>query len=472
VISERLQRAKYVIGDYLSSTLALLAFYCTRYWMDAVYGNFDTVFDYLRMPMVMAGMLLFPILMMGVYYLSGYYNEVFRKSRLQEFFTTLWSAMANTLIVYFLALINDAVFERTLNYELILLLWGLLFVFVYIVRLCITSDASRRIKNRQWKFNTLMVGRGSAAVAFVNKLNNMRHSTGYHVVGFVSIPGENDVKDLDYPGYQLDEIAAVCEREKIHEIIVVPTRQDQSAIMSTVNKLFALNLPIMVSPDKMNLPLSRVRLSNIYGDPLVDISRGSYSEFSKNIKRLIDIVVSAIMLILLIPVYLIVALCIKLDSRGPVLFLQERVGYRNHLFTIVKFRTMVPDAEEGGVPRLSSDNDPRVTRVGRFMRKYRIDELPQFWNVLRGDMSLVGPRPERQYFVDQILKKAPSYALLHQVRPGITSLGMVQYGYARNVDEMVERMAYDLMYLENMSLLNDIKILIFTVKIVFTGRGM
>jgi lipopolysaccharide/colanic/teichoic acid biosynthesis glycosyltransferase len=132
---------------------------------------------------------------------------------------------------------------------------------------------------------------------------------------------------------------------------------------------------------------------------------------------------------------------------------------------------MVEDAESE-TPMLSSPNDNRITDFGRKLRKYRIDELPQFWNVIKGDMSLVGPRPERRYFVDKIIERAPYYSLIHRVRPGITSWGMVNYGYARNIDEMIDRLKYDIIYLENMSLLIDIKILFYTIKIVFSGRGM
>ena len=212
--------------------------------------------------------------------------------------------------------------------------------------------------------------------------------------------------------------------------------------------------------------------SDIYGEPLVNISRSSMSDSGKNIKRAIDIVVSVLALIMLTPVYAIVACIIKSTSPGPIFYLQERIGLHNKPFSIIKFRSMVKDAESAGKPQLSSDDDPRITPFGHFMRKYRIDELPQFWNVLKGDMSIVGPRPERKYYIDQIIQRVPAYALLHQVRPGITSMGMVKYGYAKNVDEMVERVKYDLMYLDNMSLLNDLKILIYTIRIVFTGRGM
>ena len=188
-------------------------------------------------------------------------------------------------------------------------------------------------------------------------------------------------------------------------------------------------------------------------------------------KRCFDIVVAALLLVLLSPVFLVLAIAIKVDSPGPVFYRQERVGYRKKPFRIIKFRTMRPDAERCG-PALSEADDPRVTTLGRRLRKYRLDELPQFWNVLRGDMSLVGPRPERAYYVDLIVARAPYYSLVHQVRPGITSLGMVKYGYASNVEQMVQRLRYDLLYIENISITTDLKILIHTVTTVVTGRGI
>ena len=193
--------------------------------------------------------------------------------------------------------------------------------------------------------------------------------------------------------------------------------------------------------------------------------------YEKYIKLPQDIILALLGLIILSPVMLIVALlvCIKLGT--PVIFKQERAGKDGKAFYMYKFRSMVEDAESE-TPMLSSPNDNRITDFGRKLRKYRIDELPQFWNVIKGDMSLVGPRPERRYFVDKIIERAPYYSLIHRVRPGITSWGMVNYGYARNIDEMIDRLKYDIIYLENMSLLIDIKILFYTIKIVFSGRGM
>ncbi|MFM7726842.1 MAG: sugar transferase, partial [Flavobacteriales bacterium] len=184
----------------------------------------------------------------------------------------------------------------------------------------------------------------------------------------------------------------------------------------------------------------------------------------------LDIGVSVFALLFLFPFLLLIAIAIKLSSTGPILYSQERIGKHGKPFRIFKFRTMVSNAESNG-PQLSSSHDNRVTRVGRFLRKTRVDELPQFYNVLKGEMSLVGPRPERRYFIDLIMERAPHYSHLHRVRPGITSWGQVKYGYAENVDQMIQRLKYDVLYIENMSLAMDLKILFYTVAIVLKGSG-
>ena len=461
-----------MLSDFVMSNLAWLTYNRIRFAMGMTRG-YVSLPDFLFSENVVLGQVVFPLMMMAVYYLTGYYNEPFRKSRLSELSLTFISAINNSLIAFFVALINDMVANsRTYNYEALLILLGLLFFMVYVPRAIITSHTSRMIKSRRWGFKTLVVGDGAAAFAFVNKMEHMRWALGYDVAGYVHIDGENAVKNIGKPVWDIEQIEQVCAREQIKEIIVVPTLQDSPMVLNVINKLFPLNLPIKLSPDKFNVLSSRARLSDLYGDPLIDVSGSNMTEGQKNIKRLLDVMVSAVMLVLLIPVYALVAVLIKLDSPGPVLYRQERVGWHNKPFHIIKFRTMVQNAEQQGRPQLSSEDDPRITRLGRVLRKYRIYELPQFWNVLRGDMSLVGPRPERQYFVTKIMEREPVYSLVHQVRPGITSLGMVKFGYARNVDEMLERLHYDLLYLENMSIINDLKILAYTIRIVFMGRGL
>ena len=465
------QRIKYVLGDFVMSNLAWFIYNIVRYQTGNVVG-WPYLVSYLKSDMVLLGQLFFPLMMMVTYAFSGYYNNVCRKSRIQELLTTFASSGINTLMIFFLALINDVIGVRGADYKMILILWLLLFGFVYTVRALITNTATKQIKSRKWTFPTLIIGSGAAATAFANKLNSQRQSSGYDIKGFVNIPGENPVKGNPLPCYELDSLQEVCKELDIWELIVVPTRDDTHRTMDAINKLFALGLPIMISPEYFNKMQTPVTISDIYGEPLVNISRSSMSDSGKNIKRAMDIVISLVALILLLPVFAIVALIIKRTSPGPVFYLQERIGLHNKPFQIIKFRSMIQNAEQAGKPQLSSDDDPRITPFGRFMRKYRIDELPQFWNVLKGEMSLVGPRPERKFYIDQIIPLVPAYALLHQVRPGITSMGMVKFGYAKDLDEMLERVKYDLMYLNNASLINDLKILIYTIKIVFTGRGM
>ena len=459
-----------MLGDFLASNVAWFLFNIVRFHFPGIQAG-GSLKAYLLSSRVVEGQILFPLMMMGIYYLSGYYNQPFFKSRIQELVQTLGSVLVNTLLIFFIALINDVLSIRIDNYELLLLLYGLQFVCVYTVRAIITGNATSLVHKGKWGFNTFIIGCGAKAVKQMKELEEPRYSLGYRIVGFIRVNDETPAPEIADRTYPIEELPRLCREKQIQELIVAPEENDLVELHRLINMLYPLNLPIKLGTDEFNLISSRVKLTNIYGAPLIDMSNCAISEGGKNKKRFFDILVSSVSLIVLSPLFAILAILIKHDSKGPVFYQQERIGYRHRPFKIYKFRTMKANAEEG-TPQLSDENDPRITRIGRVLRKYRLDELPQFWNVLKGDMSLVGPRPEREYFIRQIVSRVPYYVLLHQIRPGITSWGMVKYGYARNIDEMIARLKYDILYLENMSLLVDLKIIVYTIRTVVTGKGM
>ncbi len=465
------QRLKYVVSDLLTGFVAFFLFNIIRFELLKDYQPGLLMWDYVLSPKLVIETFLIPIGMLGVYWLSGYYNLPFGKSRLQEFLTTFFSSLINTIIIYLVLLINDQTGRRTVNYELILSLMGLLFGFCYAGRRVITSLAFRHFKQHQWEFKALIIGASNTAWATARRLMEGPSRVGYSIIGFVRIPGEEVSTDIGHNTYSIEEVEAICREYKIDQLIIAQKMYDEEKVLTLLYHLFPLGIPIKIMPDTFSYITSAIRLQDIYGEPFIDLTSPAISESSKNIKRLIDVMVSSLMLVALSPLYLWLAIMVKRDSKGSVFYSQERIGLRQMPFKIYKFRSMRTDAEKAG-PQLSSDDDSRVTKVGKILRKYRLDELPQFWNVLKGDMSLVGPRPERAYFIEKIMERAPYYALVYQVRPGITSWGMVKYGYASNVDQMVERTRFDLIYISNMSLFVDFKILIYTVNTVVTGKGV
>lgn len=465
------QRAKYFVGDVATGFLAFLLFNVCRFYLLGKTGlHFSSLTEFLLDSKMVAEEVAVPFVMTGVYWLSGYYNEPFGKSRLEEFLTTFFSAGICTGLLFLTLLIDDQTPERMLDYKLIASLFGLLFLLTYLGRLIVTQAALRHFRKHQWRFRTVVVGNSATARAMARRLESGQTRADYAVVGFVSLEGERDVAD-GARTIRLEELARVCGEEGVDQLVIAPEKMDEQMVLRLLYRLFPLGISIKIAPDTLSILTSAIRLKDIYGEPFVDLTTPAISESSKNLKRVADVMVSALMLLLFIPLFALIAVMVKATSEGPAIYRQERIGRRQRPFIIYKFRTMTTDAESDG-PRLSSDSDPRVTRIGRILRKYRLDELPQFWNVLKGDMSLVGPRPERSHYIEKIVKEAPYYALVYQVRPGITSWGMVKYGYASTVEQMVERTRYDLIYLSNMSLFIDIKIMIYTVKTILSGRGV
>ena len=461
------QAGKYILSDFISASVAWLLFNILRYEVFAIDEGADSLLDYLQYPGVLGGQVVIPLFWLVLYYFSGYYNKPFGKFRLTELFSTFITVLIGTVFVFFALLLDDIPRSIDIYYKLFFGMFGLQFFITYIPRLLITQSGMRKIKNREWAMKVLIIGAGGKAVRIAHDLYRL----GYDICGFVSEDERTPVKaDRNQVLGTVEDIPVLMEKENVDEIVLAVESKNNKALLGILYSLYRYKRPIKVLADRFNM-LSKIQLRTIRGIPLVDVTDNNFSPAEQNIKLFLDKVCSVVALLLLSPLFAYIAWRVKKDSPGPVFFRQERIGYLGQPFWIYKFRTMYVNAEENG-PSLSSEDDLRVTPFGRIMRKYRLDELPQFWNVLKGDMSLVGPRPERKYFIDEIVKTAPYYYLLHNVRPGITSLGMVKYGYAASVDKMVERMEYDILYYENMSLTLDLTILIYTVKTVITGKGV
>lgn len=456
--------------DFFTTSVAFFIFNLVRFHLLEESTTFSTWQNYVLSTKIVAEQILIPLVLLGTYWLSGYYNYPLSRSRALELITTFLTAIFNAILIFFLLIANDTVEFASTNYMLVTSLCFLLFIFTYTGRLAITTWTIKYNKTHPQPFSTIVVGNSHGCVRLLKSLGTSRAKYQYNIIGFVPIPGEEDVNETG-PTFPFSALEETCRSHEVTQVLIAPNAHNDVLIMQVLDKLSPLDISVKISPDTLSFVTSNIKLHDIFGEPLVDLTSPPLSAFALNLKTAIDKLSSALLLMLLSPLFLGIAIAVKCSTRGPVFYSQERMGFRRKPFRIYKFRTMVPEAESNG-PALSSETDSRVTPIGAVLRKYRLDELPQFWNVLKGDMSLVGPRPEREYYINKIIKFAPYYRLVFQVRPGITSWGMVKYGYASSVEQMVERTKFDLIYINNMSLALDLKIVIYTFRTVFMGAGM
>lgn len=401
------------------------------------------------------------------------YRTWFAQSRFDEISTLFKTSFVGIFILLFLILYDD---YRTgvatpLRFY-IFLYWLIFFVIVGSGRILIRSIQRSLLIKGFGRRNAVIIGYNSKAQEIFDMIENHR-GLGLDVVGFVSVMNQN--VDKDYKGRKVldtaENLEKVIDNYNVKNVIISVERHHEDLILELISKCDGKNVEIKIVPDLYDIISGQVKTSQIYGIPLIDIMPELMPEWEKKLKRLMDIVLSLIMLIVTSPVTILAAIAIKLESEGPVFYKQERMGMNGKIFKIIKFRTMIKDAEKHTGPVWSKKDDPRITKVGKILRKIRLDEIPQAINILKGDMSFVGPRPERPYFVEKLSKEIPLYKRRLKVRPGLTGWAQVKHKYDETIDDVKIKLRYDLFYIENMSLRLDFKIILRTIFVVLFGKG-
>jgi exopolysaccharide biosynthesis polyprenyl glycosylphosphotransferase len=462
----------YIISDFVFSALAWGLFYLFRkYFIETrLYG------EYFHMELgsrFYLGICFIPLFFLVVFAIAGFYSDPLRRSRLLEFGKSFAITLAAVVILFFVLILDDAVGYYLTYYKSFSALFILEFFLTWIPRFTITSVVSGRIHRREAGFRTLIVGSNGKAVKLINDIMNERLPAGNLLSGYIStdhVAGKPLAGEVPCLGTK-DDIIRVIETNEIEEVILALEENEYNIVEGLVNELCYRDVLVKAIPSMRQVIAGHVEAGPIYATPLLRVSYREMPRWQYSVKVLLDYLLSFLALVIMSPLMAVLAVLIRFSGRGPVIFRQERIGRYGKSFMIYKFRSMEDGAETDG-PRLAVRGDKRITPLGRFMRKHRFDEIPNFINVLKGEMSLVGPRPERSHYIEKIRERAPYYNRVLAVRPGITCWGQVKLGYASDVDMMLERLDYDLLYLENVSLFLDLKIIYYTLGTIIKGKGL
>ena len=402
--------------------------------------------------------------------LSGIYRDLTRKSRITQAFNTFGGTVITAVLLFFLVLLDDYITQYSDYYITLGVYSGSLLLLSGLFRFLLSTRVRHLIDKGSLKFPTILIGSGKEAAELLLAFQKDR-SKGYSFLGYLDTANgsvHEQMNAIPCLG-STEQLADIINDNTVEDVIIALPSGNSDRIAEMVSSIERSDVRIHVLPNLFSILSGQVKMESL-GRSLIEVKRELVKPHVAFIKRLFDILVASLLLLIAAPIILFSIAMIAVGSPGTIFYRQERLGKNGRTFKIIKLRSMYNDAEAQG-PQLSSEEDPRITPWGRTMRKFRLDELPQFLNVLKGDMSIVGPRPERRFFFDQIIATAPQYRYLLKVKPGITSWGMVKFGYAENVEEMIERARYDLIYTENITLVNDIKILFYTLVTVLQGRG-
>lgn len=453
---------KIILFDFFAINLAWICYYILR-----IESN---IIAYQVKPDLILPMLVMYIYWLSVFMFFGLYRAWYAKSRTDEF-SAVFRAISMGCILMFIVIFFDD--ERNAMYSgnrlIILMYWVLMVSLVGFGRIVLRSFRKRLLMQGIGQSETLIIGTGPKAIELFESVRKYP-ALGFNVIGYVAPFDRNENTSIQTLG-SLNELPELIKANNVKSILIALDSQQKEVVLSVVSLSTGFDVSIKIIPDMYDIVSGQARTNQIYGFPLIEIMPHIMQPWEESAKRLVDIVVSILILVLSSPIWILVAAAIRMESPGKVVYSQERVGIGEKRFYMHKFRSMRADAESKTGPVWAPKDDPRVTRVGRFLRKSRLDEIPQFINVLKGEMSLVGPRPERPHFVELLSKEIPLYKRRLVVRPGITGWAQIKQGYDTSIDDVRSKVRFDLFYIENMSFRMDIKILLMTVYTMIAGKG-
>lgn len=443
---------QYIIADYFSASIAWLLFFSFR---KIGIEKLDFNFKYLLHDLnFFKGIISVPAFWLFIYFISNTYEDIYKKSRLTELIKSIVQSTIGSFILFFILMLNDKIKHYKDYYLLLIIYFAIHTSILMLARNIVLKIAKTKITTNKIYIKTLLIGNKDERENIISIINQNKNILQHKIV-----------EELE-----IEDSTTCWNNNAIEEIIISNSTYEKEKVERIIIESLSRNIGIKIVADDFDIIAQKYKSQNIFDGNFIYIAPIQKSMAQRLTKRCFDIAISILFLLLFSPIFIIVAYLVKRTSKGSIYYKQERLGLNGKAFTMYKFRTMHENAESS-TPQLTQIDDKRITSIGKFLRKHRLDELPQLINVLKGEMSIVGPRPERAYFVEKIVNETPKYKLIQKVKPGITSLGMVKFGYAHTVQEMIERLKYDLIYIENWSTLLDFKILIYTVLTVIRGEG-